>query len=442
MAALALMVPLASCDLDVIDPDRVSVTTTQDPDFIDVLVAGAVGDFTSAFSGGESYTTVSALISDEFFSTGTFTTRTATDRRLQQTPANGNTSDGTYTNLQQARRALRLAVASVADHPDKGTGDPDHALLNGLYGYTYVILGEGYCSNVPISNDEAPDPADGPPLTSTQLFEASLPIFDAAAGDNMAQIGKGRALMNLGRYAEAATAVAGVPTSFNYFVGHSENAASNTFFGMQGNGRYSISHNEGGDLSGVGFRGATPLDNAGQDPRMPWTEDPQGGFDPAFRLFLSDKYTDFDSPFVLASGIEARLIEAEAAYQAGGDWLTPLNTLRAAVGTLLDDKIPDYSDYVPSPTLAPLVDPGTPAAIEDLIFTERAMWMWGTGHRLGDLRRLMNNYGLTEVQVYPSGAYHKGGVHGPDVVFPIDFDEANNLLYDEALCVTTSATFN
>jgi hypothetical protein len=73
---------------------------------------------------------------------------------------------------------------------------------------------------------------------------------------------------------------------------------------------------------------------------------------------------------------------------------------------------------------------------------ERAMWLWGTGHRLGDLRRMIHYYGRTESEVFPSGAYHKGGSHGSDVVFPVDFDEGNNTLYDLASCDVSSATFN
>ena len=55
---------------------------------------------------------------------------------------------------------------------------------------------------------------------------------------------------------------------------------------------------------------------------------------------------------------------------------------------------------------------------------------------------MINNYGRTEASVYPSGDYHKGGLHGADVVFPVDFDEGNNTLFDAAQCVVTSASWN
>jgi hypothetical protein len=446
VAALAL--PLTACDkiLEVTDPDTVNPGTLTDPDFIDVVVTGAIGDFAEAYDGdgGDAFLSVTSAMSDEFFSTGTFTTRTATDRRNQFTPQNNNTSDNAYTELQRARRATMNAAELVADNPDKGTSDPDYALMKALQAYTYVALGEGFCSSIPISNDETPDPADGPPRTGTALFQEALPIFDAAGGTDLASVGRARALMNLGDYAAAAAAVAGVPTSFNQFIEHSDNADQNPFFALQSNGRWSVSHLEGGNATGVPFRGADPNDPAGQDPRLPWFEDPAGGFDSNFRLFVSLKYPSFTSPVPFASGIEARLIEAEAALATGdvAGWLGMLNALRADVGNLMAAQIDDYSSWVASPSLAPLTDPGTAGSRVDLHFQERAFWLWGTGHRLGDLRRLINQYGRTEAQAYPSGAYHKGGEHGSDVAFPLDFDEINNTLYDPGTCVVTNASYN
>jgi hypothetical protein len=450
VALVALTMPMAACDVDklleVEDPDTVNEETLEDPNFIDVLVTGAIGDFTGAYSGtgGDAFLSTTSLLTDEFFSTGTFGTRTATDRRLQQTPSNGNTSDGAYVNLQQARRALNRAAGAVAQHPDKGTDDPDYSLVQALHGYTYVALGEAFCSHVPISteDDEGGFPIDGPPRTSAQLFEEALPLFDES-GTDLAKIGKARAQLNLGQFAAAAATVAGVPTEYNWFIEHSDNAANNPFFALQSNGRYSISHHEGGNGTGLPFRGAGDgFDDAGQDPRVPWFEDEGGGFDPQFRLFVTLKYPYRTSGVPLASGIEARLIEAEAALQTGGDWLGILNDLRAQVGTLMAAQVDDYPDWVSDPSLDPLTDPGTEDGRVDLVMSERAMWLWGTGHRVADLRRMVNYYGRSEAEVYPSGGYHKGGNHGSDVVFPVDFDEGNNALFDPAQCVVTSASFN
>ncbi|MDX1577459.1 MAG: hypothetical protein R3266_03200, partial [Gemmatimonadota bacterium] len=64
----------------------------------------------------------------------------------------------------------------------------------------------------------------------------------------------------------------------------------------------------------------------------------------------------------------------------------------------------------------------------DLHFEERAYWLWLTGHRLGDLRRLVRQYGRAEDDVFPTGAYFKvqAGDYGDDVNLPVPFDEENN----------------
>ncbi len=456
VAVAALGISLGSCDLDkaleVYDPDTVNPGTLEDPDVIEVVITGAYGDFVEAYSGdglADAFLSTTAALSDEFMSTGTFTTRTATDRRNQQTPANGNTSDGAYEDFQRARRALWLATEKVAAHEDYGTSSSEYNELSALWGYTHVAMGEGYCSYVPLPNDEGPDPGNGPPRTGAELFQEALPIFDRGISHNLAKVGKARALLNLGRYADAAGAVGGVPTDWNYFLGHSDNAQNNPFFSLQSNGRWAVSHREGGNQTGMPFRGigSDGEDPANGDPRLPWFEDPAGGFDNQFRLFVNLKYPYRSSPVPLASGIEARLIEAEAALNSGGDWLGILNGLRAQVGTLMAAQIQDYAKWVSDPTLAPLTDPGSEAARVDLLFQERAFWLWGTGHRLGDLRRLISQYGRTEAQVFPSGAYHKGGDHGNEVAFPLSFEESNNALYGDdglATCVSkiTQAAFN
>ena len=62
------------------------------------------------------------------------------------------------------------------------------------------------------------------------------------------------------------------------------------------------------------------------------------------------------------------------------------------------------------------------------MFSERAFWFFGTGHRLGDLRRLVRQYGRPAESVFPTGLYFKGGTYGPDVNLPIPSQEANNPL--------------
>ena len=66
-----------------------------------------------------------------------------------------------------------------------------------------------------------------------------------------------------------------------------------------------------------------------------------------------------------------------------------------------------------------------------MYFREKAFWTFARGQRLGDLRRLIRSYGRAAdgSDTFPSGTLFKGGGYGPDVNFPIAFDEKNNPLY-------------
>jgi hypothetical protein len=407
---------------------------------VDLLFNGAVRDFNQAYSGGgldDRILANEALLTDQLFSSGTFSTRTATDQRNQFSMVQGNTSDAGYVELHQARRAALRTLEALTEAGE--TSGSRVSTMRMMEGFSYIGLGENYCSGIPFS-DVTPEGEliPGNPISTSQIFEAAIPVFDAAiaadGSNDAAKVGKARALVNLGRYSEAAGVVSGVATSYVRMIEHSDNSGDqeNPIFNLQSNGRYSMSDLEGGN--GLPYRSS-------QDPRLPWTENPLGGFDAGIRLFLVEKYTDRSAPVVLADGIEARLIEAEADLNGSGtQWLSILNDLRSQVETLMPPRFVNYSAKVPGPnnpttTLAPLTDPGDFDSRLDLIMAERAYWMFITAHRLGDLRRLIRDYGRSQTSLFPSGAYFKGGTYGDDVNLPLEFDETNNSNYDDALCV-------
>jgi len=90
--------------------------------------------------------------------------------------------------------------------------------------------------------------------------------------------------------------------------------------------------------------------------------------------------------------------------------------------------------------LADLVDPGTQAARETLTFNERGFWMFGTAHRLGDMRREIRQIGRPFNAVYPTGQYilpgQPGGVYGPGVNLPVPIFEESNGIFTTASCNT------
>ena len=227
---------------------------------------------------------------------------------------------------------------------------------------------------------------------------------------SLAAVGRARTLLNQGQFAQAAAAVTTVPTNFVYSIEGSTNSARQNngiwmytvnFFG------FSVPDGEGGN--GIEWRSA-------DDPRVPWFDTGDVGFDGETDYFQQDKYPTMESVTVLASGIEARLIEAEAALQGGSaQGIQILNALRTGAG------------------LTSISDPGSATARIDLLFRERAFWLYLTGHRLGDMRRLVRQYGRAQDTVFPTGVYHKGGEYGSDVNFPVSSDERNNPNFESCL---------
>jgi hypothetical protein len=139
-------------------------------------------------------------------------------------------------------------------------------------------------------------------------------------------------------------------------------------------------------------------------------------FDPAATaagvpLFVQKIWPTRESAAAVVTGVEARLIEAEAVLRSNpAQWLAIHNDLRATV-----------------PGLTPLADPPSEEERISTHFRERAMWMFGTGTRLGDLRRLIRQYGRDAESVFPTGIWFKASTpYGTDVNFPIPQNEENN----------------
>lgn len=408
LLALTLMMPLAACDglLEVDDPDVVKPDQLEGADAIPTRVAGAILDFQIAYNGNfnNSLVPASGLFTDEYIHSETFPDRLEIDRRAIDRTDN-QMAEFLFNGLHVARASAAAAADVIEEfEPDNA----DLGLMMTLEAFAHVFLAENFCSGVPISRFDGNAIVFGEPQTTQQIFEAAVARFDQALAEdptsNLARVGRGRALLNLGRFSEAAAAVSAVPTNFEDYVRHSSTtpAQQNGLWNLSTNGRLSVADNEGGN--GLPFRTA-------DDPRVPWLDTGTTGFDEETPLYLQLVAPDIDSDALLASGVEARLIEAEASLRAGqtGAFFTIHNNLRSLVG------------------LGPLSNTGqTEAQLVDLHFRERAFWLYSTGHRLGDMRRLVRQYGRAPNTVYPSGTHHKGTPYGSDLNFPIPVQEDNN----------------
>jgi hypothetical protein len=435
--------------LDVDNPDIIDPTQVASPQGLAALHAGALGDFSLAIVGNnggtEGQILVTGSFTDELGNSETFPTRKEYDQRGPIDLKNG-TLLGVFRNLHQARRSAERAAEALKEFSATPATDTRIAETYSLAGFTYIAMGENYCSGVPVSEAEVDGSLTfGDPLATSDLFTRAIERFDSAlvypasaTVTNLAKIGKARAQLNLNQAAEAAATVAGIPTTFSYNLTHTialGRQQNGIFVFINQNERFSVANLDGGN--GLNFRSAN-------DPRVPWARIPANdvGFDNATPQFDQGKYASETAVTPIATGVEARLIEAEAALKANPNdpaWLNILNTLRATAG--LTPSVFPASFPAPFPALQPLTDPGTTAGRQDLLFRERAFWMYLSGHRLGDLRRLVRQYGRSADAVFPGGGgaqyvidgNPKGGVFGSEVNLPVPFDEINNPNFSQCI---------
>jgi starch-binding outer membrane protein, SusD/RagB family len=462
--AACIAVSLSGCDskqiLIVTDPDVARPGALDNPSALPALRAGAVGAFGIAYNGqggnstqaasDEEQVDLSGSLSDELINTETFPTRIEFDQRAQTL---GNTSlVGTFVDINRARGLSTRAITAFqkfAKNTGDSTGFPEVLALGGL---TYVLLAENYCGAVPLSvvNDDGSF-TFGPALTVNQQLDSAVSKFNTAlavAGapltatfKQLAQVGKGRALLDKGDYANAALAVAGVSTTFQYNYQHSQTTAgqnNGTWLLTNSVGRFGVAALKGGN--GLPYQTDGDTKNVGFDPRVAnavRTSNGGHGFDngvPGGELqFVQQKFPLRDSPITIADGVEARLIEAEAALQTDPvAALAILNGLRANAALL---TLRGYA----AGSLPPLTLQATAAAQVNQLFKERAYWLFLTSHRLGDMRRLIRQYGRGSETVFPTGAYFKGGTYGTDVNSPVPQREQNNPSYTPGSCKQNEA---
>lgn len=430
--------------LQVKDPDIINPSDVQSAAGADAVRLGARGLLTAATAGGNGSTEglflLSGLFADEWNNGDSYIDRWQVDQR-SITPQDGFLTDADRL-LQRARVSATQAVGLLQQYKPTGAA-ADVAEMYFIQAYIENAVGEHYCNGLVLSNVVNGVEQYGSPISTQAAFELALAHADSglamitgtSAADvnirNVLSVTKGRILLNLNRPAEAAAAVASVPTSYAYKTYYEAVKADNAIWTYNNSARrYSVSTNEG--TNGLDFATAN-------DPRLPIC---QGGDavckangvtinqrddKSAFPIYVQLKWPVRDAPVTIVGGVEARLIEAEAAFKAGNPagMIAKLNQARTEGGV--------------AALAANLTDPGTDAARVDLLFRERAFWLFSTGHRVGDLRRLIKFYGRQANSVFPTGTWHKGGPYGNDVAFPVPQAEETNPNFQRSACVTTVA---
>ena len=363
------------------------------------------------------------LFTDEWINGDSFIGRQEVDQRVI-TVQNSFVTDASRS-LHRARLSAQQAIELLSEFAPTAPGwQPAEMYL--VQAYIENLAAEHFCNGLVFSSVIDGAEVYGSPITTADAFakalahaDSGLTLVTGTTNDdnkirNALKVVRGRILLNLNRAADAALSVTGVPTNFAYNMLHAQTATSNQMWNFNNlSWRYSVGNGEG--TNGVNFATAA-------DPRLPvcvgndavckangvtrTTRD-----DLTAPLHVQLVWPIRESSVALTSGVEARMIEAEAqlAAQNSAGALATLNAARATVTGL-----------------TPLVDAGSAAARLNQLFRERAIWLFGRGYRLGDMRRLVRQYGRTADTVFPVGAWHKGGNYGTDLNFPVPQAELNN----------------
>ena len=442
VAGLVALPALACTDtlLNVTDPDIILGANSASAAL--GLSNGAVLRLAQAVSGTQQPDALfmfGGLLTDEWRSGDTFIQRNTMDQRIWD--QNNTFNAGPFRNLNRVRTQSLLAIDGLRTYlPDSAAAI---ARLFDFLAYTEVLLGEHYCNGIPLSGISGTTIVFGNPISNDSLFKLAIANADSALaiarGPDSANVArfasviKGRALLDRGRgfLPAAAAAVATVPLTFRFDITHSLNVNDNQMWALNASSRrYTMGDLEGG--TGLPYVSAN-------DPRISTKTGPDGIFDSAFPItIIRQGIWGRTSNVTLASGIEAQLIIAEAALQANDPttWLTIMNALRTNA-TLYPTA---QTGFTRGPNLAALADPG-PSTNDslrvDVMYRERAFWMYSTGHRLGDMRRLVRPAGLTSTggygravnSVYPNGAWFKGGNYGDAIQMVLPVEELNNPNY-------------
>ena len=453
-AALVLaagVITIAACDriknelLEPQNPGLVDQGAVGSPAAAAALKVGAIGRFKrlaydSAPAGfaGSSVWEAAGLLTDEFSNSDFQNSQNDVDARTMS-PDNQASN---YTRVTQARGYITDAIAAEKQFEPQKT--PDIGELYAALAFIEVNLAESFCNGIPLGSNKQGvvdySSPDFKPLTNAEVYVVALGHVDNALSTlgsatdvattfvrQLALITKARILVDQGKFTEAAALVPSstIPSSYQY-LWTSSASNNNDDLGIWTLNN-SISRMTVGDSSmtyqGKTFRifNAVPFASA-NDPRVPilkGTDAQLSAEDGLTPLFIQQVWKNRDDAIPAASGIDARLIEAEALLNSG-DYVGMtgiLNALRAAP--------PSIGAFKPA-AMAPLVAPTVKDDAVTLFFREKAFWTFGRGQRLGDLRRLVRQYGRAQDQVFPTGQHYKGGNYGSDVNLPVPDAERVN----------------
>ena len=296
-----------------------------------------------------------------------------------------------------------LGDATFAKHPLAAQG-----LI--WRGFTYRVLGEAMCVSI-IDKGPATPPKDNL-VRAESAFTAAIEVATAANNANLinaAYAGRAQVRVDLGDWTGAVADAAKVPTALKYqmpyFANVDEYGYNRTMWSSTAQSFYKAT-----SVWGTWY--AKYYDSS-RDPRVAYTQTAltgAGAFPPVGKVpwWPQAKYMSQTAGVNLATGREARLIEAEAALR-GGDVATAMA------------KIDANRASASAPVAA---RPATLADAWTLLKQERGIELWLEGRRMADMRRWAASQtpgALDPLEVPGAPSY----LEGQNTCFPVSRDEAN-----------------
>ena len=414
-------------------PSVISPGSVTSPTAANALYAGALDRWKAAMNGGGGNTEAlwnwEALFTDELRSADTFSQRNDADQR------NLATNDGVLTPIyraaQQARGRARDAINALLAYDPSAAGKQHVGEMFTVMGYVEMAMSGVFCNGVPFGETVNGVPQYTKPLTNADGSKLAIAHIDSGltylTGTDqgtlnvkyLALVSKARAQVDLADFNGAAQTVASVPTSFQYNFTYSQTTFDNEWWVMGP----SVKRYTAGDSVDVAGRifNAIPFTRLA-DPRVSVTDTKSTSEDNTSNFFQINNWGR-DDPIPVASGIDARLIEAEALLRNNDitGMMAILNTLRTSAQTIGIFKVPAMTALPIPPDLA---------SATDVFFREKALWQYERGYRMDDLRRLVRQYNRPQDQVFPTGNFTRNGTpsgqFGSQVAFPVVDDEKSN----------------
>jgi len=408
VSLLALItLPLACNQLDkalaVESPSRLPVKDLEKPETAELLVRSSSTDFKCALGA---FVVAGGLMSGELVDATQTASRWIYDRRVI-VPADAQYSTsicesiGVYSPISTARWTADNALSHLEGWTDAQVPDRQklmaQAALNA--GFSLIMLGEAFCSAaVDLSAEETP----------AQLFAQAEDRFTkaiaaaTASGDNnllnAAYVGRARSRIDRNDKTGAAADAAHVPIDFVFLSDGGDAGRQQNRVFEQNNKSLAVS-------VAPAYRhvlyGTAP-DTTPDTTRVKVKNEGRNAQDAQTPLYTQQKYTSLGTPLIVASGVEAQLILAEAS--GGATAVNIINVLHARVG------LPqDFASVDPAVILAQIIE-------------ERRRELFLQGNRLFDV----NRFNLPQVPT-PGLPYPKGGSYGTQRCMPLpDVERLNN----------------